>query len=137
MTSLTEEERRLVRRYLLWCYKTTREGLDKVDRYYTQEIVDQFVLDYLRKGDDADQYRERIDAFADYIREKVHRADQKKFVSAEQKEALKEDYAYQKRRLRGIEEAIVYFLGKETMEEIVTLYEQEMTRRILAAEGRH
>ena len=45
---LTQKERNLIKRYLVWCYKTTKEELDKIDRYFTQLIADEFILKQLK-----------------------------------------------------------------------------------------
>ena len=66
---ITANEQKLVWRYLLWCYKTTKETLDRIDRYYTQLWVDKFVLEDLKAGSyvkDNDEYRKFVDVFADY-----------------------------------------------------------------------
>jgi len=46
------KEKNLLRRYLIWCYKTTKEELDKVDRYFTQDVADAYILKCLRSGKD-------------------------------------------------------------------------------------
>jgi len=50
---LKSNERNLIRRYLIWCYKATKEDLDKVDRKFTQLRVDYYVSDQLTKGKSA------------------------------------------------------------------------------------
>jgi len=43
------DQKNLIRSYLVWCYKTTKEDLDKIDRYFTQNHVDNFILSRLKK----------------------------------------------------------------------------------------
>lgn len=71
MIKFDKEKRRLIRRYLIWCYKTTREEFD----------------------------------------------------------------GYLKNRLEAVEKAIEHFLGKDDLNNIQMLYENEMTNRILQARG--
>ncbi|MCA9398213.1 MAG: hypothetical protein KC618_00575 [Candidatus Omnitrophica bacterium] len=131
---LTPKEKNLTRRYLIWCYKTTKEDLDKIDRYYTQLPVDRFVLDQLKKEKDYKnkEYRSLVDGFADYMDKKKANVDEKKF-SDKKCLHLKTDYLYLKNRFQAIERAIIRFLGKTQLAKIEELYELEMTQRILSA----
>ncbi len=123
----------LVRRYLIWCYKTTKEDLDRIDRYFTQAIVDDFLLEELNKRiDKDDQLSKRILEFEDYKNNKLAKAESKKFDDMARK-VLNPDYRYLLARLEAIEAAIKNFLGDEGLVEIADLYESEMTQRILSA----
>ncbi len=132
MKKLTENEKNLVRRYLTWCYKTTKEELDKVDRYFTQLLADDFILKELKKFEGSQAYQERIKDFKQYRDKKEENVVKKKFINATRKE-LQPDYQYRQKRFLAIEKAIVHFLGQEGLKEITALYEQEMTHRILHA----
>lgn len=132
---LTQRQRELIRRYLIWFYKTTKEELDKIDRYFTQAAVDEFLIGRLKEseayGDDV-AFRKSVDNFITYAEEKLVRAQEKKFADASRK-THHPDYLYLKARFGAIEDAIRYFLGQEELDKICALYEQEMTERILKA----
>ena len=137
-TQLTKKEKDLIRRYLIWCYKTTKEELDKVDRYFTQLKADDFVLQSLRKtkeyrSSDGDKgYKTMVDQFQAYMKKKEDKVLKEKFKDHQHK-ALNPDYQYLKNRFAAIEEAIRRFLGAGELKKICLLYEEEMTRRILQA----
>lgn len=134
----TENETNLIRRYLMWCYKTTKEELDKVDRYFTQIKVDDFVWRQLRESKNYKSvsgnksYQDLVDQFQAYMHNKEDNALKKKFQDG-QGGLLTSDYQYLQHRFTAIEEAIHHFLGDKELKEIGRLYEQEMTRRILGA----
>ena len=131
--TLTSNERQLVRRYLIWCYKTTKEDLDRVDRYYTQFLVDQFVLDCLNKNKNSDaDYKKLVKNFEEYMAKKRANVDIKKFQDPTQNK-LNPDYQYLHNRFLAIKKAIIQFLGKKELTKIINLYEEEMTNRILTA----
>ena len=129
-------QKNLIRRYLVWCYKTTKEDLDRIERYYTQIQADHFVLDKLIKDkaykNSDEDYKKRVKDFGQYILAKKNNVDGKKFKDVN-KQTLNADYLYLKNRFAAIEEAICHFLGKSALKEITQLYETEMTRRILEA----
>lgn len=135
---LTQADRNLIRRYLIWCYKTTKEDLDRVDRYFTQEMVDQVIVKELMRSSAYRSlgknmgFKTLVDGFIKYAAEKKVNAKKKKF-SDPNKGELRPDYQYLQRRVKAIEEAACHFLGKAGLDEIRCLYEQEMTDRILTA----
>jgi len=135
---LTQNQRNLLRRYLTWCYKTTKEDLDRVERYYTQERVDHFLLNELTKTKEFKslktpiEYKRLIKSFEDYVENKVQKADRKKFLD-DKKNDINSNFLYLTNRFNAIEKAIINFLGKKELDTIVELYENEMTRRILGA----
>src|SRR5882672_8783010 len=79
------EEKALIRRYLVWCYKTTKEELDRVDRKFTQLLVDYRIQNKLKtkkvqlSGHLRTQYEKSMTDFKDYIRNKEKDAHQLKF----------------------------------------------------------
>ena len=135
---LTQNEKNLLRRYLMWCYKTTKEELDKVDRYFTQLKADDFVLKQLKRSEEyrsskgAKAYKDMVDQFQVYMSTKEMNVLKKKFKDSGQK-ALNSDYQYLKNRFAAIEGAIRYFLGSKELGKMRSLYEREMTGRILQA----
>ena len=117
----------LIRRYLLWAYKSTKESFERIERKTTQLTVDEFILKYLFKH----KY-EIPPAFKTYISDKRKDELKLKFVDGD-KQKLHPEYVYLKDRLEAIEAAIAYFLGAKELRQIQELYEKEFTRRILEA----
>jgi len=134
----TQYQKDLTKRYFVWCYKTTKEELDRIERYFTQFEVDAFVLKKLRstqdykKTADKHSYRNTVNQFEKYMEKKKTNVLSKKY-SDKKLTKLNPQYQYLKNRLSAIESAIDHFLGKKEREVIRRLYEEEMTRRILQA----
>lgn len=135
---MTPTEKALIRRYLVWCYKTTKEELDRIDRKFTQLAVDDYLLKKLGSfsvpltGSDRQQYDQLLESFKEYIRSKEKDALSLKFSGPDKKIAHPE-YLYLKNRLAAIESAIGFFLGKKDLRLINAQYESEMTKRIWEA----
>ncbi len=130
---ITINQKNLVRRYLIWCYKTTKEELDRIDRYFTQSLVDRRLLDLLLKNDENNvEYQQKVADFRVYMDTKEKNALNKKYLDLKKK-TLKPQYQYLQNRLCAIEKVIVEFLGQKELKSIQMLYEKEMTRRILEA----
>ena len=129
----TQKEKDLLRRYLIWCYKTTKESLDRVDRYFTQLHVDRFICKELKKvRPSTPAYLDLVKNFEKYMEDKEKNVLPRKFFDTS-KTMLEPNYQYLKERVFAIEKAIGYFLGKSELSKIRFLYEEEMTRRILEA----
>ena len=121
---LTLDHKNLVRRYLLWAYKSTKESFERIERKTTQLMVDEYILEYFSKhGFDVPE------DFKVYIADK--RGDELKLKFKEKQPHP--EYIYLKNRLAAIEGAIKYFLGTKELTRMQALYEQEFTRRILEA----
>ncbi|MBZ0166436.1 MAG: hypothetical protein K8I00_06485 [Candidatus Omnitrophica bacterium] len=137
---ISPNDYRLLRRYLLWCYKTTKEELDRVDRYFTQNIVDDHMLGHLIKAPEFQSssgnsgFKKSVQVFEEYKIAKLQKATVKKFTANRE---LQPEYLYLVRRLEAIESAVMEFLGDKEWQKIIDLYEQEMTQRILTARGEH
>lgn len=126
-------KKELTRRYLVWYYKSLKEELDKIDRYFTQDVVDQFVLKQLKnKHKDDTSYQKCFKELDEYCQLKLSRAHKKKFSSIQKKQVTPE-YQFLQNRFKAVEDAIVEFLGKQELIRIKTAYEEEMTSRILTA----
>jgi len=128
----------LVRRYLVWCYKTTKEELDRIDRYFTQLKADRYMRPFLTKGVKVTdpgtkaQYLKKVGEFDRYVESKEQRVLEMKFADV-RKGIPRPEYLYLKNRLRAVEQAIRHFLGAKGLAEVQGLYENEMTERILKA----
>jgi len=124
---LSQEHKNLIRRYLLWAYKSTKESFERIERKTTQLLIDEYLLAHLAKKG------ARIpDEFKEYIAQKRKDEKKLKFTDTGGKE-LHPEYVYLKNRLAAIEAAIKYFLGTKELKNISKLYEVEFTRRILEA----
>ncbi len=129
---LTANQTNLTRRYLIWCYKTTKESLDRIDRYFTQLDVDAFILKEISKKKTDQGYKALIDDFQKYMKNKKDNVLKQKYTDAKFSIETAQ-YQYLQNRFQAIEKAIVKFLGKSELKKISDLYEQEMTTRILQA----
>ena len=127
------EEKALVRRYLVWCYKTTKESLDRVERKFTQAAIDRFVLGKISRAKvpaaAQKEYQKLIADFEVYISDKEKDGAKQKFIDG--KKDLNPQYLYLKNRLSAVEDAIKRFLGPRELTRIHLMYEEEFTRRIL------
>lgn len=123
---LTSNEKNLTRRYLVWCYKSTKEELDRIDRKFTQLRVDDFLLEKLsaKAGNEKKALEGSITEFKEYISKKQESASAEKSTPK---------HIYLKNRLSAVEDAIKYFLGPQELTKIIAMYEDEMTVRILQA----
>ena len=122
----------------MWCYKTTKEELDTVDRYFTQLKADAYVLKQLKRTKEyrssygSKAYKDRIDQFQVYMSKKETNVLKRKFKDVNRK-MLNSEYQYVRNRFAAIEGAIRHYLGLKELRTICSLYEQEMTHRILQA----
>lgn len=118
----------LKKRYLIWLYKITKESLDRIDRKFTQLEIDYKLLEYFKKHSNQ-KLEKSIDEFGCYIKNKEKDAILSKFE--ENSKQLKEGYVFLKLKLEAVEKQIVMLLGKKGLIDIISLYEKEMTDRIL------
>ena len=122
-----KDSKNLKKRYLIWLYKTTKEAWDKVERKFTQLDIDRAILDELNKLDSDKRTRSFIGEFANYIRNKEKEGLDLKYEGGK----LKPSYHFLGLKLKAIEKVIVKELGEKDLREIKSLYEEEMTGRIL------
>lgn len=116
----------LKKRYLIWLYKTTREALDKIERKFTQLEIDRLILKELNKRKNKD-ITKFIEEFKNYIQNKESDGLSLKYEGAK----LKPEYQFLVLKLNAVEKAITRILGKSSLKQIKSLYEKEMTERIL------
>lgn len=131
---INAKDKALIQRYLVWCYKTTKESLDRIDRKFTQVKVDRFILSHLEKiqlqSQSRADYRQLVEDFSSYVSGKEKEGKLQKFLDGKEG-ALNSNYIYLQNRLNAVELAIRHFLGPRALAKIVLLFEEEMTRRIL------
>jgi hypothetical protein len=135
--NITVSEKPLIRRYLIWCYKTTREELEKTERKFTQLKVDRFLLSDFsvsKKGSKSDREGvvQQISDFQEYIVRKEKEAMDQKYADPK-KGLLNAGYQYLSLRFHAIKKAVVHFLGLKELKKIEMIYEEEMLRRIMVA----
>lgn len=112
----------LVRRYLTWAYKSTKEAHDRLERKTTQLMVDEYIWQAISRKSapkaGRGAYEAKIKEFRQYIAEKKAR------------EVPAGEYRYLSDRLEAVEGAIKHFLGAAQLRRIRADYEKEFTRRI-------
>jgi len=124
---ISQSHKSLIRRYLLWAYKTTKEEFERIERKTTQLIVDEYILGHFTKNK-----CEIPEEFKAYISGKRNDEIKLKFADAKKKE-MHPNYIYLKNRLTAIEAAIEYFLGSKELKIMSQGFEEEFTRRIWEA----
>jgi len=129
-----QDLKNLKKRYFIWLYKIAKETFDKYERKFTQIDIDNDILvemenqllgSYLPHEKDA--LAQRINDFKKYI-------DTKEKACSELRNGHKKinpDFIFSEIKLNAIEKIIQKELGKRGLEEIRSLYEKEMTQRIL------
>ena len=119
----SQMQKNLIRRYLLWFYKSTKESFERIERKTTQLMVDEYVLKNLKTTDKE---------FEAYVKDKQKDELKLKYSDAKKKN-LNPEHVQLKDRLQAIEAAIKHFLGEKELCKMQELYEKEFTTRILQA----
>ena len=122
-----DDRKNLKKRYLVWLYKTTKESLDRIERKFTQLEIDRQILCYLKKLDRQKRAAGFIFDFKTYMANKERQALSLKYEGKN----LKSEHYLLDLKLAAIEKVIKDELGKKGFAEIKSLYEKEMTERIL------
>ena len=127
----------LIRRYLIWAYKTTKESFERIERKTTQLMVDDHILKTLHKiakpqGRTQKDYEGLLEEYKSYIANKKQDELKQKFVD-DKGDQMHPQYLYLKNRMSAVEAAIKYFLGPAELKKIESLFEQEFVGRILQA----
>ncbi|MBM3246622.1 MAG: hypothetical protein FJZ13_04770 [Candidatus Omnitrophica bacterium] len=122
-----QDIKNLKKRYLVWFYKTAKEALDKIERKFTQAEIDRFILKELKKAGHKKELEKFIADFETYIVNKENQGRELKYKNGK----LRPEYSFLVLKLAVIEKAIVQELGQKALSEIKSLYESEMTERIL------
>ena len=126
----------LKKRYLVWLYKTTKEAFDRYERKFTQLEVDEAILkgieyefkdSYLLK--EKEELERYVNEYRNYIIEKEESCLKLKYKG----KMINPEFIFLDAKLNAIEDIIRKEFGERALKEIKELYEQEMTRRILAA----
>lgn len=135
-----QDVRNLKKRYFVWLYKNTKEIFDKYERKFTQVDIDKDILDEMEKQllgaylpHEKDALQRQIDDFRKYIENKEKACSELR----DQHKKINPDFIFSEIKLNAVEKAIVKGLGKKGLEEIKSLYEREMTERILKSAQAH
>jgi hypothetical protein len=114
-------------RYLVWLYKTTKEALDRIERKFTQLEIDRVLLKELKAADKNGQAAKAIADFSAYIANKEKEGLAQKCEG----KGLKPDCYFLSLKLEAIERVIAKETGAAGLKKVKSLYEKEMTERIL------
>jgi hypothetical protein len=117
----------LQKRYLIWLYKVTKEAFDRIERKFTQLEIDNLLLEEIKKEKLSKKAGRFIAEFQAYIDKKEKEGLQLKYDGKD----LRPEFIFLELKLAAVEKAILKLLGKPGLEEIKSLYEKEMTERIL------
>ena len=129
-----QDVKNLKKRYFVWLYKTTKEAFDKYERKFTQVEIDKDIL--------LDMENTLMGAYLPHEKVQLEKMvnDFQEYISAKEKICLElkyqglrtnPEFIFLDVKLNTIEKLITKELGKKVLEEIKTLYEREMTLRIL------
>jgi hypothetical protein len=123
-------------RYLLWLYRTTKAGFDRIERKFTQVDIDRKIMRYMREHINSRNLKRKHEAekflkdFKEYINKKEKDGQELKFEGRK----LRPEYYHLSLKLEAIEKTIIAKLGRRGLREIKAVYEQEMIRRIIVAQ---
>ncbi len=124
----------LLKRYLLWLYKTTKDACDKIDRKFTQLEIDRQIEKILEKSVDAcDPVLKQalvlqLGEWKAYIIGKEADAERLKFDSNGQ---LDPHYAFLCLKKEAVERLILMHFGPKGLNQIKDLCEEASIMRIL------
>ena len=129
-----QDVKNLKKRYFIWLYKTAKEAFDKDERKFTQVDIDKDILAEMEKEllgsylpHEKDALQRHINDFQKYIENKEKTCSELR----DQHKKINPDFIFLEIKLDAIEKVIVRELGRRGMDEIKSLYEKEMTERIL------
>lgn len=129
-----QDIKNLKKRYLIWLYKTTKEAFDRYERKFTQLDIDKFILEEVEKElkdaylpHEKDALVKHVNGFRDYIGNKEKACLELKYKGKK----VNPEFLFLDIKLQAVEKAIVEELGAKGLEEIKSVYEEEMIGRIL------
>lgn len=123
------DKKNIQKRYLIWFYKVTKEAVDKIERKFTQLEVDRIVAKGMKQALSKNKkpaIKKRLEDFDRYMDKKLKAGNE--LTSCD-------EYDFTLAKLQAIEKAIVKMFSKAELNRIKSLYEQEMTERILKSTG--
>jgi hypothetical protein len=131
-----QDLKNLKKRYVLWLYKMTKEAFDRFERKFTQLEVDVKILEVLEKElkeaylpNEKSELEKYVNEFRNYIDQKQQDSIKLKYKGKK----INAEFIFLDAKLNAIESIIKAEFGKDTLQEIKALYEEEMMRRIVQA----
>jgi len=135
-----QDVKNLKKRYLIWLYKTAKETFDKFERKFTQTDIDKDILVEMEKEllgaylpHEKEAIQKRINDFYKYVEDKEKACSELR----NQHKKINPDFIFSEVKLNAVEKIILKELGSRGFEEIKSLYEKEMTIRILKSTESH
>lgn len=129
------DEKNLRIRYLTWLYKNTKEAFDVYERKFTQLEIDEFILKEMEKElkgsylpQEKKPLEKMVNDFRSYIVEKEKVCLKLKYKGKK----IDPEFIFLDVKLEAIEKTIQSEFGSSGLERIKKLYEEEMTKRIMA-----
>ncbi|MDD5560942.1 MAG: hypothetical protein PHT50_02275 [Candidatus Omnitrophica bacterium] len=129
-----QDEKNLKKRYFVWLYKGAKEIFDKFERKFTQLDIDKDILFEMEKEllgsylpHEKEALQRQINDFQQYIENKEKACAELR----DQDKKINPEFIFSEIKLDAVEKVIIKELGKKGLEEIKSLYEEEMTGRIL------
>jgi hypothetical protein len=129
-----QDVRNLKKRYYIWLYKGAKSIFDKFERKFTQVDIDQEILAEMEKEllgaflpHEKNVLQKYINDFQKYIENKEKACSELR----DQDRKINPEFIFSEIKLNAVERTIIKELGKKGLEEIKSLYEKEMTERIL------
>jgi len=129
-----QDELNLKKRYLIWLYKTIKEAFDKFELKFTQLDIDKGLLEEMEKQlkgtflpHEKKSLEKYINEFRLYIAEKERTCLKLKYKG----KRIDPEFLFLDVKLQAIERMIFSQFGAKALDEIKSLYEKEMTQRLL------
>lgn len=129
-----QDVKNLKKRYFIWLYKSAKEVFDKFERKFTQVDIDKDILDAMEDEllgsylpHEKEALQRHINDFHKYIENKEKACSELR----DQHKKINPDFIFSEIKLDAVEKVIAKELGRRGLEEIKSLYEKEMTERIL------
>ncbi|MCX5714065.1 MAG: hypothetical protein NT033_04510 [Candidatus Omnitrophica bacterium] len=135
-----QDVKNLKKRYFVWLYKGAKDVFDKFERKFTQVDIDKDILTEMEKELLGAYLPHEKDALQKYINDFQKYVENKEKACSEfrnQGKKINPEFIFSEIKLDAVEKAIVRELGKKGLEEIRSLYEKEMTERILKSTETH
>jgi hypothetical protein len=130
----SQDVKNLKKRYFIWLYKQAKETFDKYERKFTQVDIDNDILQEMEREllgaylpHEKDALQKHINDFQKYIENKEKACSELR----DQGKKINPEFIFSEIKLDAVEKVIVKDLGRRGLEEIKSLYEKEMTERIL------
>lgn len=130
----------LYKRYLFWLYKTIREDVDRIDRKFTQLVLDEKIAALLER-DMASLDKELHQGVGPFVEEWkayiAQKADDARKLKFSESGLLKFEYVFLRLKLKAVERLIVERLGRRHLNEFRRRLEEAAMQGILQDHSGH